>query len=121
MVRGRADELDDDAVEETDEFDDTEDAGRGRRRRGTAPSDQAVRRAAVILDVDGTLVDSNDAHARAWVAAFADDGITVAYDAVRRAIGMGGDKLMPVVAGIEEDSPEGRRDREAPRRDLHED
>lgn len=35
----------------------------------------------MILDVDGTLVDSNDAHARSWVEAFADYGITVAYDA----------------------------------------
>ena len=33
---------------------------------------------AVILDVDGTLVDSNDAHARAWVEAFAEAGVTVA-------------------------------------------
>ena len=62
----------------------------------------------MIFDVDGTLVDSNDAHARAWVVAFAEHGITVAYESVRRAIGMGGDKLMPLVAGLEEDSPEGR-------------
>jgi HAD superfamily hydrolase (TIGR01509 family) len=65
--------------------------------------------AAVILDMDGTLVDSNDAHARAWVEAFSEDGITVAFEPVRRAIGMGGDKLMPAVAGIEEESPEGKR------------
>jgi HAD superfamily hydrolase (TIGR01509 family) len=62
----------------------------------------------VIFDVDGTLVDSNDAHARAWVDAFAEHGITVAYDQVRRAIGMGGDKLMPLVSGVEEDSPAGK-------------
>ena len=65
--------------------------------------------AAVILDVDGTLVDSNDAHARAWVEAFADYGITVAFDHVRRSIGMGGDKLMPQVSGIEESSELGER------------
>jgi HAD superfamily hydrolase (TIGR01509 family) len=64
--------------------------------------------AAVILDVDGTLVDSNDAHARAWVEAFADSGITVAFDQVRRSIGMGGDKLMPQVSGIDEPSELGR-------------
>jgi HAD superfamily hydrolase (TIGR01509 family) len=63
----------------------------------------------VIFDVDGTLVDSNDAHARAWLQAFAEHGITVTYESVRRAIGMGGDKLMPVVAGIEEDSPPGEK------------
>ena len=65
--------------------------------------------AAVILDVDGTLVDSNDAHAHAWVEAFAEAGITVDYDTVRRCIGMGGDKLMPAVSGLEEDTPKGRR------------
>jgi phosphoglycolate phosphatase-like HAD superfamily hydrolase len=63
----------------------------------------------VILDIDGTLVDSNDAHAHAWVAAFADAGITVDYDQVRRSVGMGGDKLMPAVAGIEADSTRGRQ------------
>ena len=63
----------------------------------------------MILDVDGTLVDSNHAHTRAWIEAFAEDGITVAFERVRRAIGMGGDKLMPAVAGIDEDSSEGKR------------
>jgi HAD superfamily hydrolase (TIGR01509 family) len=63
----------------------------------------------VIFDVDGTLVDSNDAHTRAWVAAFAEYGISVAYEPVRRAIGMGGDKLMPLVAGIKEDTPQGKQ------------
>lgn len=63
----------------------------------------------MILDVDGTLVDSNDAHAHAWVAAFASAGITVAFDRVRRAIGMGGDKLMPAVSGVAEDSPAGKQ------------
>ena len=65
--------------------------------------------AAVILDVDGTLVDSNDAHARAWVDAFAEHGITVAFDHVRRSVGMGGDKLMPEVSGIEESSDLGEK------------
>jgi HAD superfamily hydrolase (TIGR01509 family) len=60
--------------------------------------------AAVILDVDGTLIDSNDAHARAWVEAFGEHGITVAFDHVRRLVGMGGDKLMPEVSGLEESS-----------------
>ena len=66
-------------------------------------------RAAVILDVDGTLVDSNDAHARAWVDAFDEFGVAVALDAVRRSVGMGGDKLMPEVSGIEESSDLGGR------------
>lgn len=61
----------------------------------------------VILDIDGTLVDSNDAHARAWYEAFSEAGITVPYEAIRRSIGMGGDKLMPAVSGIREDEPRG--------------
>jgi phosphoglycolate phosphatase-like HAD superfamily hydrolase len=68
----------------------------------------ALANGAVVLDVDGTLIDSNDAHARAWVDAFAEHGITVPFAKIRRAIGMGGDKLLPHVAGIEEDSAVGR-------------
>jgi HAD superfamily hydrolase (TIGR01509 family) len=62
-----------------------------------------------ILDVDGTLVDSNDAHARAWVAAFRELGFDVTYDKVRPLIGMGGDNLLPAAVGIEEDDPRGER------------
>jgi HAD superfamily hydrolase (TIGR01509 family) len=63
----------------------------------------------VILDVDGTLVDSNDAHARSWVEALAEQGRRVPFEKVRKLIGMGGDKLLPLAAGIEEDSPEGKK------------
>jgi HAD superfamily hydrolase (TIGR01509 family) len=62
---------------------------------------------AVLFDVDGTLVDSNDAHAHAWVAAFAEHGITVDFAQVRRCIGMGGDKLMEEVSDVSEDSKKG--------------
>jgi beta-phosphoglucomutase-like phosphatase (HAD superfamily) len=34
---------------------------------------------AVLFDVDGTLVDSNDAHAHAWVEAFAEQGVHVDF------------------------------------------
>jgi HAD superfamily hydrolase (TIGR01509 family) len=64
---------------------------------------------AVLFDVDGTLVDSNDAHAEAWVRAFSEFDIEVDPTKVRRCIGMGGDKLMPAVAGILEESPVGAR------------
>ena len=64
---------------------------------------------AVLFDVDGTLVDSNDAHASAWVQAFAEHGVTVDPISVRRSIGMGGDKLMPAVSDVEEDSPLGEK------------
>ena len=63
----------------------------------------------VVLDVDGTLVDSNDAHARSWVEALAEVGITVPRDEVRKLIGMGGDKLLAKLTGLEEDSPTGKK------------
>jgi len=64
---------------------------------------------AVLLDVDGTLIDSNDAHARAWIDTLAESGRSVPYETVRRLIGKGGDKLLPEVTGIEIDSSEGKR------------
>ena len=63
----------------------------------------------VLFDIDGTLVDSNDAHADAWMKAFAEADVTVNRAEVRRSIGMGGDKLMPAVSGIEETSTLGQR------------
>ncbi len=63
----------------------------------------------VLFDIDGTLVDSNNAHAHAWVKALAEAGTRVEFGDVRCAIGMGADKLLPAVAGIEADSPLGKR------------
>ena len=51
---------------------------------------------AVIFDIDGTLVDSVDLHARAWQEAFAHFGKRVDFERVRYQIGKGGDQLMPV-------------------------
>jgi HAD superfamily hydrolase (TIGR01509 family) len=64
---------------------------------------------AVLLDVDGTLVDSNDAHARAWVDALAESGRRVAFRRARPLIGMGSDKMLPALTGIPADSPEGEQ------------
>jgi HAD superfamily hydrolase (TIGR01549 family) len=62
----------------------------------------------VLFDVDGTLIDSNAAHAEAWTTALAAHGIVVERETVRRRIGMGADKLLPAIAGVAEDSPTGR-------------
>ena len=51
---------------------------------------------AVIFDVDGTLVDSVDIHAQAWIDAFKEFGHDIEFGAVRGQIGKGGDQLMPV-------------------------
>ncbi|WP_420595852.1 HAD family hydrolase [Deinococcus sp.] len=63
---------------------------------------------AVILDLDGTLIDSNDAHARAWVTAFQQQGYGVPFDKVRPLIGMGGDKVIPKLTGVDAESEQGR-------------
>lgn len=51
---------------------------------------------AAIFDIDGTLVDSVDLHARAWQEAFAHFGHQVTFEQARSQIGKGGDKLIPV-------------------------
>lgn len=63
----------------------------------------------VLLDVDGTLVDSNDAHAHSWVQTFREFGYTVPFDEVRPLIGMGGDKLLPKLTGLDHESEAARR------------
>jgi HAD superfamily hydrolase (TIGR01509 family) len=63
----------------------------------------------VIFDIDGTLVDSNDAHAHSWVDTFADAGYNVPFEVVRPLIGMGADKLLPKTIGVAHDSKEGKK------------
>jgi phosphoglycolate phosphatase-like HAD superfamily hydrolase len=64
---------------------------------------------AVLLDVDGTLIDSNDAHANAWVDVGKEFGHDIRFDHVRWLIGMGGDKVLPELTGLQEESKEGER------------
>src|SRR5262245_56193249 len=61
-----------------------------------------------IFDIDGTLVDSNNAHALAWVKALREHGFLVGFAQVRWLIGMGGDKLLPTLTDLENESKEGR-------------
>jgi HAD superfamily hydrolase (TIGR01509 family) len=63
---------------------------------------------AALLDIDGTLIDSNNAHAQSWVEALESHGISVPFSTIRPLIGMGGDRLLPAVASIEEDSVHGK-------------
>jgi HAD superfamily hydrolase (TIGR01549 family) len=57
---------------------------------------------AALFDIDGTLVDTVDLHARAWQQAFARFGKQVTYEDVRSQIGKGGDQLLPVFLSKEE-------------------
>jgi len=62
----------------------------------------------VIFDIDGTLIDSNDAHAYAWAQAITESGRRAEFSRVRPLIGMGGDKLLPEVTGLSIESQEGK-------------
>jgi HAD superfamily hydrolase (TIGR01509 family) len=52
---------------------------------------------AVLFDIDGTLIDSNDLHAAAWREAFLHYGVDLPHDVVRAQIGKGGDNLIPAL------------------------
>ena len=62
----------------------------------------------ILLDIDGTLIDSNDANARAWTEALLAHGHEVNYIKLREAIGMGGDNLLPKLISVDGDSDEGK-------------
>lgn len=64
---------------------------------------------AVLLDVDGTLIDSNDAHANAWVDVCQEFGYEVPFEKVRWLVGMGGDKVLPELTGLADDSRKGEK------------
>jgi phosphoglycolate phosphatase-like HAD superfamily hydrolase len=63
----------------------------------------------LIFDVDGTLVDSNDAHAAAWSDALREADVLRDAKTIRPFIGKGADKLLPEVAGLSPDGERGRR------------
>lgn len=63
----------------------------------------------IILDVDGTLLDSNDAHARAWSDVFGAWGFDVPFERVRPLIGMGGDQILPRLLHLSPDQEPGSR------------
>jgi HAD superfamily hydrolase (TIGR01509 family) len=62
----------------------------------------------IIFDIDGTLLDSNDAHAKAWQEACKRHGFEVDYETIRNAIGMGSDQLLPAVCGVDSESKMGK-------------
>ena len=62
---------------------------------------------AAILDVDGTLVDTNYQHALAWYRAFRRHGIALPVWRIHRHVGMGGDQLVEAVAGTKVEETQG--------------
>jgi HAD superfamily hydrolase (TIGR01509 family) len=69
--------------------------------------------AAAILDVDGTLVDTNYQHALAWYRAFRRNGVLLPVWRIHRQIGMGGDQLVGALCGDETERDKGERIRSA--------
>ena len=63
----------------------------------------------VIFDIDGTLVDSNRAHAESWAETLTSFGYKVSAEQVQPLIGMGGDKLLPELIGVDIESAEGKK------------
>jgi HAD superfamily hydrolase (TIGR01549 family) len=68
---------------------------------------------AAILDIDGTLIDTNYQHALAWYRAFRQHGVIVPVWRIHRSIGMGGDQIVGALAGEEVEDEKGDRIREA--------
>jgi HAD superfamily hydrolase (TIGR01509 family) len=66
-----------------------------------------VAKPAAILDVDGTLVDTNYQHAIAWYRAFRQHGVVLPIWRIHRHIGMGGDQLVASLVGEEFDAEHG--------------
>ncbi|MGK2933465.1 MAG: HAD family hydrolase [Solirubrobacterales bacterium] len=72
-----------------------------------------MRYESVILDIDGTLVDSNYQHAIAWQRAFKKCGFDVAAWRIHRCVGMGGDQIVRTLLGDEAEEEHGESIREA--------
>ncbi|GEC17581.1 HAD family hydrolase [Nitrobacter winogradskyi] len=62
---------------------------------------------AAVFDLDGTLLDSVDLHALAWQESLVKFGHAVRFEHVRRQIGKGGDKLIPVFLSLDEQRDHG--------------
>src|SRR4051812_9015701 len=60
-----------------------------------------------ILDIDGTLVDTNYQHAIAWYRAFRQSGIVLPVWRIHRHIGMGGDQLIAALTDEQTDEEKG--------------
>jgi HAD superfamily hydrolase (TIGR01509 family) len=68
---------------------------------------------AAILDIDGTLVDTNYHHALAWYRAFRQHQVVLPIWRIHRSIGMGGDQLIAALAGDETEEEKGEEIRAA--------
>ncbi len=69
--------------------------------------------ALAILDIDGTLVDTNYQHAIAWYRAFKEHGLVLAIWRIHRHLGMGGDQVVEALTDKETEREKGDAIRES--------
>ena len=62
----------------------------------------------IIFDIDGTLLDSNDAHAACWVQAMSENGHAIPYETIRELIGKGGDHILKETCGLSDEEGVGK-------------
>src|SRR3954451_1096672 len=67
-------------------------------------------RSALLVDLDGTLVDTTYLHAFAWSRALMDVGEWAPMSTIHALIGMGGDQLLPALLGRDDEEASARRD-----------
>src|ERR671914_2745285 len=72
--------------------------------------------AVAVIDVDGTLVDTNYQHALAWYRAFRSHGLVLQLWRIHRHIGMGGDHMVAALAGRNAEQSKGEEIRAAEKR-----
>jgi HAD superfamily hydrolase (TIGR01509 family) len=77
---------------------------RGRVRARTGRVLELANLTALLIDVDGTLIESNAAHAETWAQALTEHGIPRGPSQIRPLVGMGGDQLLPRAAGLDPES-----------------
>lgn len=63
---------------------------------------------AAFFDIDGTLLNSNLAHASAWSLALGEAGYDIPVERIKPLIGMGSDWLLPALCGLSPKSAEGK-------------
>jgi HAD superfamily hydrolase (TIGR01509 family) len=61
---------------------------------------------AFIFDIDGTLLDSVEPHINSWIEAFNAHGYRISRGRIHRVVGMGSDKMIPLLTGLAADAPE---------------
>jgi HAD superfamily hydrolase (TIGR01509 family) len=84
----------------------TTDPGDSQPQQGGQPPLRGQRRAAVLFDVDGTLVDSSYIHTLAWWQAFRQAGYDVPMASIHRLVGMGGDRILDSLLPSDRDASE---------------